>query len=358
MKVIFYLPSLSNGGAERVQAVLAQAFAARGHDVLLVVDREAHESRHLLGPRVRIRTLGGGHVGDVLALRDLMRRERPDAIVSALAYCNLKAAIAAGLAGAASRLVITWHGYAVSEPQRLSQIGYTLIPLLSRVAGASIAVSDGLRTNLVTRFRSAPDRTRRIYNPVRVDDIPAGLDAGALAARPPLVLAVGRLLPDKGFMTLLQAFARLHTPQARLVILGEGPQRADLQAEIARLGLTGRVDLPGHVVEPWSYFTKARCFVSASLMESFGLVLVEALAHGLPVVSTDCGATAEVLGDGRFGTLVPVGDTQAIARAIDAQLADPGDPAPRQAHAATFSIEAATDAYEALVARLAAAGRA
>jgi glycosyltransferase involved in cell wall biosynthesis len=356
MKIIFYLPSLSNGGAERVQALLAQGFAARGCQVVVVVDREANESRHLLGPEVRLVHLGGGHLRDVLALRSLIRKEKADAIVSALGYCNLKATLAATMAGASDRLVLTWHGYAVSEPQRLSQIGYRLIPLLSRTAAATVAVSDGLMQDLVARLRSSPARTSRIYNPVSVGGVPAGLDAEGLRAREPIVLAVGRLLPDKGFVTLLRAFAQVRTPAAQLVILGEGPQRAELAAEIERLGLSGRVDMPGHVVEPWAYFARARCFASASFMESFGLVLVEALAHGLPVVSTDCGATSEVLGDGRFGRLVPVGDATAMAKAIDDQLAAPGDPHPRQARAAVFSTDAALDEYERLIGTLATGG--
>jgi glycosyltransferase involved in cell wall biosynthesis len=351
-KLLFYLPGLSNGGAERVQAVLADGFARRGCSVLVVVDREAHESRHLLDPSIRVVTLGGGHARDIFALRRVIQQERPDAIVSALAYCNLKATLAAAGAGAANRLILTYHGYAVSEPQRLSALAYRLAPLISRVAAATVAVSDGLKLDLLETFRTARTRTLRIYNPVKVSGVPAPLDAETLAARAPLVLAVGRLLPEKGFLTLLRAFAQTKTPDARLIILGEGPQRPDLESEIARLGLQSRVDLPGHVVEPWTIFAEARCFVSASQMESFGLVLVEALAHGLPVVSTECGATAEVLENGRYGRLAPVGAEGDLARAIDASLADPGDPAPRTQRAACFSTEIALDAYQDLINRV------
>ncbi|MDB5650237.1 MAG: glycosyl transferase group 1, partial [Hyphomicrobiales bacterium] len=202
------------------------------------------------------------------------------------------------------------------------------------------------------RFRSAGGRTLRIYNPVSAGNVPEKMDLAVLMAREPMVLAVGRLVPAKGFLNLLRAFARLEEPNARLVILGSGPQREELLAEISRLGLEQRVNLPGHMNEPWSFFKQARCLVSASHMESFGLVLVEAMAHGLPVVSTDCGATAEVLESGRFGSLVPVGDEARLTAAIQKALSDPGDPAPRRAHATTFSTAAALDEYQRLIDRI------
>lgn len=319
----------------------------------MAVDWDAPENLHVLDGRVTPIVLGGGHARDVLALARLMRREKPDAIVSALAYCNMKITFAAVLAGMRDRLILTYHGYRISESGGLSGIGYDLLPILSRLAAAVVAVSDSLRTDLIARFRAPAAKTTRIYNPVKVDGVPADLSAETLAARPRHVVALGRLVPGKDFPTLIRAFAHPALADARLTILGEGLQRAALEAEIRMLGLVDRVALPGHAIEPWPWFRQARCFASSSQMESFGLVLVEALAHGLPVVSTRCGATAEVLEDGRFGTLVPVGDVEAMALAIAAALDAPGDPAPRLAHARRFSTEAALDAYEHLIDRVA-----
>ena len=147
---------------------------------------------------------------------------------------------------------------------------------------------------------------------------------------------------------LLRAFARLERPDARLIILGEGPERPRIEAEIAALGLRDRVDLKGYVEAPWDYYARARCFALASDSESFGLVVAEALAFGLPVVTTDCGGPGEILDDGRYGLLVGVGDeaamTQALAKALDA----PGDPGPRIARARNFSVKSALDNYAAL----------
>lgn len=347
LKIIFYTATISKGGAERVQVVLAAGFAARGHDVVVAVDRPSPSLPP--APGVQEIVLGGGHMRDVLALYRLFRREKPDVVISALAYCNLKATLAALASGDAGRLILAYHGFAASEWRGLSQLGYRLVPLLSRLTAATVAVSDMLKDDLLTTFRAPPDRTVRIYNPVHAGDPPRHIEEADLLARPPLVLAVGRLVPEKGFLTLLKAFAQLQDSKTRLVILGTGPQKPELDAEISRLGLADRVTLAGHIAEPWSFFNEARCLVSASHIESFGLVLVEAMAHGLPVVSTRCGATPEVLENGRYGRLVPVGDVTRMAQAMTETLAHPGDPAPRIARAGLFSIDAALDGYQRLM---------
>ena len=148
-------------------------------------------------------------------------------------------------------------------------------------------------------------------------------------ARPPTVVSVGSLLPRKNFSGLVRAFAEVTTPDARLVIVGEGPMRGELEAEVARLGLADRVSLPGYMTQPWEAYAGARAFAFASREESFGLVIVEALAAGLPVVVTPSDGPVEILDYGAYGTLVPHGDAAAMAAAIDRALAQPGDPAPR-----------------------------
>ena len=161
------------------------------------------------------------------------------------------------------------------------------------------------------------------------------------------MVAVGRLSEEKDFPTLIAAMARLERPDARLVICGEGPQRATLAQIAARLGIAARVEFPGYV-DPWSAYAGARCFALSSRSEAFGNVVVEALASGLPVIATDCGGPAEILDGGRFGTLVPVGDVAALAAAIAQGLDRQGDPAPRIARAQTFAAEKIAGDYLAL----------
>jgi glycosyltransferase involved in cell wall biosynthesis len=347
--LLFYVHGLVGGGAERVFARMASGFAARGDHVTFVVDFDASESRALLSPAVSLRILPRGHAIGTWTLAKWLAREKPDASLSAISVSNLKHAAAAILAGRNRRAILSYHGFFESEPERLSRIGYRATPLLSRLTGATVAVSQGLLEDMKKRFRASPDRTHMIYNPAAPDPPPRLLDRQSLLARPPVIIAIGRLVPDKDFSTLLRAFARLEHADARLVILGEGPLRRSLEDEARALGLGERLSLPGFTADIGSRLAAARCVAISSRRESFSLVCVEALAYGLPVIATDCGGPSEILNARAFGSIVPVGDPVSLAKAIDGHLAAPGDPATRQARAAEFTLDRALDRYDRLI---------
>ena len=342
-KILFYTHAMSGGGAERVWALLASAFAQAGHDVLLVVDFDDAENAGFVGPQVRRVTLGGNHITASLRLARLLRTEKPEISISALSISNLKHLVAATLAGRLHRAVQSYHGYDHSEPQLLSGLSYWLTPLSTRLMARTIAVSDGLLRHVVGKWRGKAARCLRIYNPVT--DGGGSLAGLLLAQRAPIVLAAGRLVAYKNFPLLVRSFALVEPKTAQLVIMGEGDQRPVIAAEIARLGLADRVTLAGYVREPWAMYETARCFALASNSESFGLVVVEALAHGLPVVATASDGPREIVDSAVLGTLVPHGDETALATAISRALADPGDPVPRRARAAEFSVEVAMRNY-------------
>jgi glycosyltransferase involved in cell wall biosynthesis len=348
-KLLFYAPALLDGGAERVWARLASAFAAHGDVVSFAVDFEATQSAPFLSPDVALEVLPRGHFQSTRALAGLIAARRPDVSLSALAVANLKHTIAATLAGRRDRAILAYHGFSESEPQLLSRIGYRLTPLVTRLSAATVAVSAALRHDLIARYVVPQQRVRTIYNPAAPAPFPEPLSPDALAARPKTIIALGRLVPDKDFVTMLRAFARLGDRDARLVILGEGPERARLETEAKSLGVAGQVDMPGFESDVAARLDAARVFALSSRREAFGLVCVEALAHGLAVVATDCGGPAEILVTAAHGTLTPVGDVDALARALTAALGDPGDPAPRQARAREFSLDAARDRYDALI---------
>lgn len=348
-KLLFYTHALVSGGAERVFARLASGFRARGDDVVFAVDFDAERDLGLLSSDVELVVLPSGHRAAVLALARLLRERRPDASLSALSVSNLKHTLAATLAGRRARAILSYHGFYESEPERLSNIGYRLTPLLTRGVGATVAVSNALRDDIVARFHAPAERIVTLYNPAAPEPFPPMLSREELARRAPAVLAMGRLVTDKDFLTLLRGFARLQNDAARLVILGEGPERERLVAEAQTLGVAARVDMPGYRIDTVSELLRAKCCVVSSRRESFGLSCVEALAHGLPVVATDCGGPTEILGPLCAGAPVPVGDAAALARALDAALANPGDPAPRQSRAREFSLGAALGAYDRLI---------
>jgi glycosyltransferase involved in cell wall biosynthesis len=349
-KILLYVHALTGGGAERVWTLLASGLAAMGFDVILATDFAAQENISYLNPEVRHIVLGGNHLKHIWRLSQLMRREQPDIVMSALCASNLKMVIAAIGAGMVRRSIISYHGYTDTEPQVLSRIGYAATPLLTRLSGATVCVSDGLRDYVVSTWHGSASRCQRIYNPVVIAGTPAHA-SDDLAARAPIVLASGRLVSYKNFASLIRAFAEVKPAEAQLRILGAGPERQALKAEIHRLGLERRVALLGYHPQPWSQYEQARCFVLPSSKEPFGLVIVEALAHGLPVVATACDGPLEILSEG-IGTLVMPGDETGLADAISAALAAPGDPEPRQIHAAQYSLDAALEAYTTLFDRV------
>jgi glycosyltransferase involved in cell wall biosynthesis len=186
-------------------------------------------------------------------------------------------------------------------------------------ADAWVAVSADVADE-VARMAGIPrDRIEVIANPVVCPELfqlaAAPLDHEWFAPhQPPVILGVGRMVAQKKFGTLLEAFAQLRIP-ARLVVLGDGPERAPLVARAKELGLDSRVSFPGFVDNPYPYMARASIVVLPSAYEAFGLVLVEALALGTPVISTDTAGGREILGDGH-GQLVPVGDIARLAAAI------------------------------------------
>jgi glycosyltransferase involved in cell wall biosynthesis len=225
-----------------------------------------------------------------------------------------------------------------------------MVGLCAGAAADTLRPTHDLRLlrHIVEDWRGARERFVCIYNPIAVDRTKPVASAGALAERPPVIIAVGRLYAQKDYATLIQAMALLPRSDARLAVCGEGPQQEMLERLAERLGVSSRIDWRGYVSDPWNAYAGARCFVLSSQDEPFGNVVVEALASGLPVVSTNCGGPREILDSGRFGTLVPIGDAAALSAAIAQALDHPGDPEPRVARAQEFATPAVIARYVAL----------
>lgn len=233
------------------------------------------------------------------------------------------------------------------------------IELVSRLyarADTIVAISNGVGDRLARETGLGRAAIRTIYNPVTTPEL--NEKAAAPTAHPwlfedsiPVLLAVGRLNPQKNFDSLITAFAQIRTNRrARLIILGEGSERAELENRINEMGLGEDIIMPGWVDNPYAYMRLANLFVLSSRYEGLGNVLIEALACGCPVVATDCpSGPREILSDGTHGRLVPVGDADALAAAIKAGLDDPGDAAKRMRRAEDFSVTQAVDHYQALV---------
>lgn len=348
---------MGGGGAERVALEIIRDLLAAGHQVDLVLARATGALMPLVPRQVRVVDL---EVSRVLAaiwpLVRYFRRERPDAVQVSMWPLTTMAILAHRLAGSKARLVTSDHiAFAQASWWDTLPIRLTAGPLY-RLADVRVSVSEGAARDLAALTGLLRDRFEVIYNPIsppgEIRSTPAVEELwGGAGAR---IITVGSLKPQKNHALLLRAFACLERKDARLMILGEGPLRGDLERLAAELGIADHVILPGFALDPWPYYASASLFVLSSDYEGFANVVLEALAVGLPVVSTDCqSGPAEILDHGRFGTLVPVGDEAALADAMQRALDEPGDPGPGRERAARFSQGSARRYRELLLAGLA-----
>lgn len=356
-----YVHSMRLGGAERVAQNLCTGLVERGYDVDLILVEATGELLEGVPRSVTIVDLGATRVATSLnPLRAYLSRREPDVLYSMLTEANVVAVAAHRLSGAETGLVVSEHNtLSRSTETRKDAVTTFCAGLLYPLADAVVAVSEGVKADLIAHTRLTADDVTVIYNPVDVDSIRARatesvghawLTDDALS----VVVSGGRHESQKGFDTLLDAFSRLERETARLVLFGTGPETPSLKSRADALGIDDRVCFTGFVENPYKYMAAADVFVLSSVYEGFGLVLIEALACGCPVVSTDCeSGPAEILENGGYGSLVPVGDAEAIAAAVDATLDSPPDPIPLRARADAFDIETAVSNYCALFDRTA-----
>jgi glycosyltransferase involved in cell wall biosynthesis len=353
-RLAFLLPDMRGGGAERVALKLIADFIALGHRVDLVLMAAKGELISLLPPGVRVIDLGCARIRDViLPLRRYLRREKPDAIQISMWPLTVVGILAHRLARSKARLVVSDH-IMLSRQYPLGRVGSKLlglsIGLFYPKADARVVVSKQAGDDLARLSGIPRDSIELIYNPVAIP--PAGSARNAEIERlwstnDPRILTVGSLKEQKNHKLLIRSFARLlRTKPARLMILGEGDQRGPL-AELAEAeGVGDRVLMPGFAADPWPYYASADLFVLSSDYEGFGLVLVEAMRCGLPVVSTDCEAgPREILADGAYGRLVPCGDVEALAAAMLDALESPVDAKALKVRAEEISGPAASARY-------------
>jgi len=348
--IALFLPSLAGGGAERVFVELANEFAARGLRVDLVL--ASAEGPYLADVSSAVRIVDFKAPRILRALPKLvryLRAERPAAMLSGLDHANVVAVLARRLAGSGTRCVISMRSVPTEVYRRANSGGSRLLLQFMKIvypfADAIIANSHAVARDLSRLLRLSVDEIHVIHNPLNLARIesesraPLSHDWFSDGA-PPVILGVGSLAPLKDFETLIRAFAIVRQGRAcRLVILGEGPDRKRLEAVGRGIGVANHVLMPGFVPNPFAWMRRARVFVSSSVTEGFPNALLQGLALGLPIVSTDSvGGSAELLENGRWGALVPVGRPAAMAAAIGDCLDAGPNPAAR-GRAAEFSHE-------------------
>lgn len=334
-RIAILAAALDPAGAERVTLNLAEYFVNKGYDVDLVLVRRRGALLAEVPPAVRVVDLASKRaLTAVRPFRKYLREVRPMAVFAINFEVNLTAAAARVGLSQPPKLVLSVHcapRQLLARDRPLRRFVATLAgKFLYRMADRVVAVSQGASDDLETLKWCDPARIVTIHNPVvRADfDGLAGQRIDhpwATDPRTPLIVGTGRLTAQKNFDLLLRAFARISDrTRARLLILGDGEEREALETRIDQLGLRGRASLLGHVSNPYPYMRQADLFVLSSAFEGFGNVIVEAMAAGTPVVSTDCEhGPREILEDGKWGRLVPPGDECALADAmIESLLAD------------------------------------
>ena len=350
LKIAFFIRALAGGGAQRDTILLANEIAARGHSVELLTLVPEGALRSLVSEHVAIVPIGGGKLRSAVpALRCALIVREPDVLISAEAAPNLVALLAARLLPKELRpRVVLREVGSPSIAQRLdpylqNRAAYRVLRIAYRFADVVVTLTEGARRDLAQNFRMPERKIARMTANAVIDEVTT--DMPDVARERGLIVSVGRLSPEKDHATLIRAFGKLGRHDWRLEIAGEGPTRAPLQALIRELGVQDRVTLTGFVNDPFSVFHRAELAVSTSLYEGFGNAIVEALACGTPVVATDCPyGPREILAHGRYGALVRVGDTDALAPAIAQAMAAVPDRAALRARAATHTVARAADA--------------
>lgn len=360
---LFVINSLAGGGAERVMTtLLAHSRAMTGKYRLHLALLDQERSMYAPPDFVTVHQLdcNGGQLQACLQVLALVDRLKPRVMLSFLTRSNVAAVVAGRLRGV--RTVISERVDTRSHfgKSRTSWLKSRIVSLTYPHADKLIAVSAGVADGLARHFSVPPGKMVVIDNPVDVDAIRAAGDAApSLEVAAPYVAAAGRLVPNKNFALLIEAFARSGIG-GTLVIMGEGPERKALTEQIAALGLEGRVLMPGFVANPFAVTARARIFVLPSNAEGFPNSLVEAMALGVPVISTNCASgPSEILAERPrwdledalptlHGVLTPVGCADAMARAL-AVLEEPQAlqrySGLAQARARAFGPEIAAERY-------------
>lgn len=337
MRLAFFVPYFRQGGVETTTYRLASEFRDQGHIVDLITFQ--HDSPYL-GPNSPF------NVVDITASRTLtslpamvrfLNSATPDGIISTHYFANVISIVATLLSDADPKVIVTERlapSHVINEePWPKSWFFRQLLSFLYPSADHCVTVSKAAATDLQNLAELDTDQVTGIYNPTLTAEV---YNKATMPVDHPwvgteeitLLLGVGRLTKQKDFKTLIRAFARMrdkHGRDGRLIILGDGRKQSELDSLARELGVTDQLDLHGYVDNPYGYMKRADLFVLSSQFEGMPNVLVEALAVGTPVVATDCPTgPRELLDGGAGGELVPVGDVEAMADAMDRQLGDSG----------------------------------
>jgi glycosyltransferase involved in cell wall biosynthesis len=353
-RICIFPDRLDNGGVGRYAINLAEALIDQGAQVDLFVTAATGELFSQRPTDARLFIGGGSTKKSVLPFYHYLRRERPELLITANAYIDILGVVARSLAQVSTQQAITIHTARSADDMagklRLKQIYEVLCRWFYPQANHVVAVSEAVAQDSRAYFKLS--NVKVIYNPVVTPSL--YIKSAGQPQHPffqnktaPVLLAIGRLTPQKDFATLLRAFADIRKQQTvKLLILGEGEDRAMLEALAKKLNITQDLSMPGFVDNPYPSIKEADILISSSAWEGLPTVLIEALALGTPVVATDCpGGSHEILQGGLYGALVEMKNPTALADAVINTLASPLNPTKLKERGQVFSMEASALHY-------------
>ncbi|WP_407430174.1 glycosyltransferase [Arcticibacter sp.] len=359
MKLAYFYRNLNHGGIQRMIVNAANYFAAAGHDVSVVLMKRDGEYIDLLDQNVKIIFFKSIDKTKLLrSFSSILKEHQFDLLFTATPSLNTFTVIGRFLSGVRTKIVISERNntavFFKNSSLTLSKLTFLAIPLLYRFADAVVAVSEGLAGSLKKVALIPKRKIHVIYNPAWSPQLEE--QAGTEVSHEwfqfpevPVIITVGRLVPAKNHALLIEAIALLRKDiQVRLIILGDGNLKSGLQKKIDDMNLQDCIRLEGFKLNPVSWMSKADLFVLSSDYEGFGNVLVEALAAGLTIVSTDCDFGPSEILKGGYGYLSPVGNATALASEMARALQSPIDKNRLKKRAQEFGTEQIMRRYDEL----------
>jgi glycosyltransferase involved in cell wall biosynthesis len=354
IKICFFPGALNLGGVGKLTINLAKEMVERGYTVHFFLTKTGGDYMDEIPEGVQVFNGSKGALRSIIPFIKYLRAEQPTAVISARDYLNYVNIICTGIFSRSSKIITSVHvdysGMPIEESwgsRVLNFFGRVLYPKADKI----VAVSKGVAVDFASRFRRPIDEIDVIYNPTYVPEkyvISSAIkNEKFFHEDKDVIIAVGRMKEQKNFTLLIKAFIEVYAQRpCRLVILGEGDQRAQLEKLVSAAGLVDEVYMPGYVENPIDYIRRSDLFVMSSSWEGFGNVIVEALGVGIKIVSTDCpSGPAEILENGKYGILVPINSVSNMKDAILKALAMQESPERLIARAHDFSVERITTQY-------------
>lgn len=361
-KISFFIPDFSGGGAEKMLVRLANQFSLRKWTVEMVVLNDRGPNRESVNSSISIVNLNCQRaIFSVPKIARYMMASKPDLILTTLDHISLIALI--------SRCLTSWKGIVlvrVANPigEKLRSLSFfprivmgMLMKVFFPMADGIVGISEGITQDCKNRYSRNSEYVYTVHNPAGVELCSAQSSfeerepfriIDRMLGRELKLVTVGRLEYQKDHKTLLNAVFELKDRfKCKLYILGEGSLHCELVERVRRLGIEEDVVFMGYVPDPHRVVSECDLFVLSSRFEGFGNVIVEALANGVPVVATDCDfGPREILNSSSYGELTPVGDSNALAGAIERSLTQEYDPQQLLSRAKDFTVEKKALEYE------------